>query len=105
MIENIKIIIWIMLFIVLFSQISLAQEPPQEKIVLNEEQDLHIIEEISYSETVYNPYGDGHNESTYYMNTRPADFIQVVNTNGTIINEAYIYLRDKFNNLNNLLIK
>ena len=37
---------------------------------------------------VYNPTGNGHNESTYYMNTRPADFIQVVNTNGTII---YIY--------------
>lgn len=44
---------------------------------------------------VYNPYGNGHNESTYYMNTRPADFIQVINTNGTIINETYIYLQDK----------
>src|SRR3990167_8674193 len=44
---------------------------------------------------VYNSNGDGHNESTYYMNTRPADFIQVINTNGTIINETYIYLQDK----------
>lgn len=45
--------------------------------------------------TVFNPTGNGHNESTYYMNTRPADFIQVINTNGTIINETYIYLQDK----------
>src|SRR3989344_4725992 len=44
---------------------------------------------------VYNSNGDGHNESTYYMNTRPADFIQVINTNGTILNETYIYLQDK----------
>ena len=44
---------------------------------------------------VYNANGDGHNESTYYMNTRPADFIQVINTNGTILNETYIYLQDK----------
>src|SRR3989344_1174736 len=44
---------------------------------------------------VYNVRRDGHNESTYYMNTRPADFIQVINTNGTIINETYIYLQDK----------
>jgi len=29
------------------------------------------------------------------MNTRPADFIQVINTNGTILNETYIYLQDK----------
>jgi len=43
----------------------------------------------------YNLYGDGHNESTYYLNTRPADFIEVRNTNGTIINETYIYLQDK----------
>ena len=42
----------------------------------------------------YNVEGNGHNESTYYMNTRPADFIQVINTNGTIINETYIYLQD-----------
>jgi RHS repeat-associated protein len=44
---------------------------------------------------VYNVSGDGNNESTYYLNTRPADFIQVVNTNGSIINETYIYLQDK----------
>ncbi|MBS3083598.1 RHS repeat-associated core domain-containing protein [Candidatus Pacearchaeota archaeon] len=43
----------------------------------------------------YNVTGNGHNESTYYLNTRPADFIQVINTNGTIINETYIYLQDK----------
>lgn len=44
---------------------------------------------------VYGVNSQGHNESTYYMNTRPADFIQVVNTNGTVINETYIYLQDK----------
>ena len=44
---------------------------------------------------VYNVDAQGNNESTFYMNTRPADFIQVVNTNGTEINETYIYLQDK----------
>ena len=45
--------------------------------------------------TVFNVSGTNHNESTYCMNSRPADFIQVINTNGTIINETYIYLQDK----------
>src|SRR3989338_4301572 len=40
---------------------------------------------------VYNVSGNGHNESTYYMNTRPADFIQVINTNGTIVNVSFVY--------------
>lgn len=66
----------------------------KEEINLDLTQDLQSSEKFAL-EVVYNVSGTGHNESTYYMNTRPADFIQVVNTNGTIINETYIYLQDK----------
>ncbi len=43
----------------------------------------------------YNIDSQGNNKTTYYMNWRPADFIQTRYTNGTIINETYIYLYDK----------
>ncbi len=45
--------------------------------------------------TVYGIDVQGNNLSSYYMNSRPADFIHNRITNGTIYNETYIYLYDK----------
>src|SRR3989338_10677948 len=97
MMNNLKINFSIIcIFIILSSNISLAQEPSQETPTLDSS-DLELSKDLPTQEEPFeNPItGNGHNESTYYMNTRPADFIQVINTNGTIINETYIYLQDK----------
>src|SRR3990167_6514386 len=85
----------IILFTILLFNISLAQELSPEPLTTDSETLNQPLTEEDNLDSVYNITGDGHNESTYYMNTRPADFIQVINTNGTILNETYIYLQDK----------
>ncbi len=45
--------------------------------------------------TTYNIDSNKNNLSSYYINSRPADFIHNRITNGTIYNETYIYLYDK----------
>jgi len=95
----------IFIFLILFFNISLAQGTPEQYSlnqdflenpvkILYETPTIEITEEQPIVETD-NVSENSHNESTYYMNTRPADFIQVINTNGTILNETYIYLQDK----------
>ena len=97
-----SVFILTIIFVIIFSNFSLAQETPNhitdEKLALetSDPQFTEINLEPSPSEEInLDVGGNGHNESTYYMNSRPADFIQVVNTNGTEINETYIYLQDK----------
>ena len=89
--------IFTFIFVILLPYLSLAQEAP-EKIFdetpnqLSDEPNLQTTEEQTIIETdKVDSGGNGHNESTYYLNTRPADFIQVINTNGTIIfiNEGF----------------
>jgi len=88
---NRNFILFLFIILLLSSSFSLAQELSWEKVPLEVTEDLPIQEEPLENLIT----GNSHNESTYYMNTRPADFIQVVNTNGTEINETYIYLYDK----------
>ena len=72
--------------------LAITEEPIIDNLELNQAED-HEGKRIK--KIVYNIDSNGNNASTYYMNSRPADFIQVINTNGTIINETYIYLQDK----------
>lgn len=88
--------------IIILSSFSLAQELSTDFSLQAEVIILTTIEigisgtqqEATQSQS-NNIDSNDNNASTHYMNTRPADFIQVVNTNGTIINETYIYLQDK----------
>ena len=86
--------------------ISITQEIPYDSwnrlIDVNDSTTKNIIEKYTYDhegtrrkKITYNYGNNGHNKTTYYVGSRPVQFLHNRITNGTIFNETYIYLYDK----------
>ncbi len=117
--KKLKTFIVVLTFIILFANLSLAQEENRDNLQKTlvkeivssqfESEPAKIEEQVSSTEqTITNndhegkrikkiEYRNGNssdNETTYYSNSKPADFIQVRNASG-IFNFTYYYLNDK----------